>query len=219
MILVSYDGFTDNTKDIVNTYIRKYPDKIRYIWQENKGLAIVRNTGIAQSKGEYIALLDADDKWLPNRLEEGVRLLDADPSIGLVHGHVTEIDINNKEIGTSIRNPQPLSGSIFENIFLRKADIVCPTVLFRRTCCEKVGMFDENLSRLGCEDRDLWLRIAQKYKIVYINKVLAYYRVSSQSMSKNIENMTKARLYVIDKYCPENDQSKHHLRNKAIATF
>jgi len=216
-IIVVDDGSVDNTKVVVQSFMNKYPGKVHYFWQENKGLAEARNTGIARSKGEYLALLDADDQWLPHRLQEGVKILDQDSSIGLVHGNITNIDADNKEINTPKRNASPPSGSIFDNIFLRKMDIYCPTVLFRRSCCQQVGMFDINLTRLGCEDRDLWLRIAQKYKIVYIDKVLSYYRITPQSMSNNLKKMLEARLYVIDKYCPKDDQSKRRLRNKAIS--
>jgi len=216
-IIVIDDGSTDNTKEVVRSFIDRYPSKIHYFWQENKGLAVARNTGITHSQGEYLALLDSDDKWLPCRLEEEVRILDTDASVGLVHGRVTCIDSNGNEVRTGKRHPQFLSGYIFDNIFLRKEDIACPTVLFRRSCCEEVGMFDVKLSRLGCEDRDLWLRIAQKYKIIFVDKVLSYYRKSSQSMSSNQKKMIEARLYVVDKYCPANDQSKRGLRNKALA--
>jgi hypothetical protein len=146
-----------------------------------------------------------------------VGILDKDPSVGLVHGNISYIDPNNNETGTAQRNIGFLTGFIFENIFLRKADISCPTVLFRRSCCEEVGTFDLKLTGLGCEDRDLWLRIAQKYKIIYIDKVLAYYRVSPQSMSRNLKKMLEARIYVIEKYCPPEDKSKHRLRNKAFS--
>jgi len=216
-IIVIDDGSSDNTREVVQSFVDKIPNKIRYFWQENKGLAVARNTGISKAQGEYLALLDADDQWLPCRLEEGVRILDADSSVALVHGNVTNIDINNKEINTPKRRVQFLNGFIFDNIFLRRADISCPTALFRRSCCDNAGMFDVNLTRLGCEDRDLWLRIAQKHKIIYIDKVLSYYRVTPESMSRNLNKMLEARLYVIDKYCPKNDQSKHSLRNRAIS--
>jgi len=214
-IIVIDDGSTDNTKGLVQSFIDLFPGKIRYFRQENKGLAVARNTGIIEAQGEYLALLDADDKWLPCRLQEGVRILDADASIGLVHGNITYIDINDKEISTPKRDPRFLNGYIFDNIFLRKAHIACPTVLFRRICCAHAGMFDANLSRLGCEDRDLWLRISQKFKISYIDKVLSYYRHTPQSMSQDVDKMTKARLYVIDKYCPGNKDES--LRNRALS--
>lgn len=215
-IIIINDGSTDNTADIVQQFVNNNPGKIKYIYQENKGLAVARNTGLDAASGEYIALLDADDCWLPHRLADGVKIMQANPDVGLVHGNITRISPTDEIIDTPIRETQYLNGHIFENIYLRKAHISCPTVLFRKECCKTAGVFDPELTRLGCEDRDLWLRIAKKYKFLYLDQVLSYYRVSDTSMSQNVEKMTKARLYVIDKYCPPNAQDKT-LRNKALA--
>ncbi len=214
-ILIIDDGSTDNIKDVIKGYLDNFPNKVRYIFQENHGLANARNTGIQNAKGEFIALLDADDRWLPDRLEIGVREIEADPTVGLVHANITFMTEEWKSIRTPRRNKEFLSGYIFEHIFLRHADISCPTILFRKECCRQVGVFDENLTRLGCEDRDLWLRIAQKYRFQYVDKILAHYRVRKASMSNNLEKMLKAQLYVIDKYCPSNNGK--HLRKKALA--
>ena len=216
-IIIIDDGSTDNTKDIVDSFKKQYLNQIQYIYQENKGLAIARNTGLEHAQGQYIALLDADDVWLPERLEAEIHVIESDPSIGLVHANITKISPTGEFLDTPIRQKQFLSGNIYEYIFLRKADIACPTVLFRKECCKQAGMFDPNLTRLGCEDRDLWLRISKDYKITYVDKVLANYRVSPESMSRNLKKMLEARLYVIDKYCPKNDQSKRGLRNKALS--
>src|SRR5438128_339141 len=87
-IIIIDDGSNDHTKAVVQSFIDQYPHKIRYFWQENKGLAVARNTGLAESQGEYVALLDADDRWLPCRLQEEVGVLDADNTVGLVHGNI-----------------------------------------------------------------------------------------------------------------------------------
>ena len=105
-IIIIDDGSKDNTKELVQSFIDKYPNKIHYISQENKGLSVARNVGIAQSKGDYLALLDADDKWMSCRLEEGVKVLDADNSVGLVHGDITLIDKDDKEIFSPKRDPR-----------------------------------------------------------------------------------------------------------------
>ncbi len=215
-IIIINDGSTDNTADIVQQFVNNNPGKIKYIYQENKGLAVARNTGLDAASGEYIALLDADDCWLPHRLADGVKAMQANPDVGLVHGNITRISPTDEIIDTPTRETQYLNGHIFENIYLRKAHISCPTVLFRKECCKTAGVFDPELTRLGCEDRDLWLRISKEYKFLYLDQVLSYYRVSDTSMSQNVEKMTKARLYVIDKYCPSNAEDKT-LRNKALA--
>src|SRR5439155_7071192 len=120
-----------------------------------------------------------------------------------VHANVTHISESGKVLGTPTRDTRFLSGPLFEGLFLRNAHIACPTVLFRKECCQKMGVFDEKLTRLGCEDRELWLRISREYRIEYIDKVLAFYRVHSFGMSRNFNKMMEARLYVINKFFPE----------------
>ena len=210
-IIIIDDGSTDNTREIVERYLKQEPDKIRYIYQDNQGLACARNTGIKAAKGDYLALLDADDIWCPDRLEKGIEAIESDPGIGLVHANSTRVDENGRTLFTPVRDLRYLAGPMFENIFLRKADIACPTVLFRKACCDEVGLFDPHLTRLGCEDRELWLRIVRKFKIVHIDQALALYRVRLNSMSKNQQKMLQARLYVVDKFFPaeKNDRLRY----------
>lgn len=206
-IVIIDDGSRDNTKDVLAPYLSQYPGRIKYVYQENKGLAIARNTGIGNAAGELIALLDADDLWCPQHLEEEVKLMESDPKIGLVHANITRMTEEKVPMTTPKREAQFLSGDIFEHLFLRKADISCPTVLFRKSCCDRVGLFDEDLTRLGCEDRDLWLRIAREYKIAYIDKVLAFYRIREGSLSRNQQKMIEARYFVVNKFFPENSKN------------
>lgn len=214
-IIVIDDGSTDHARAVVEEYQKQYPEKIRYIYQENQGLAIARNTGIKAAQGGYLALLDADDIWRPDRLEKGMETIESGPGIGLVHANITRVDENGMTLSTPLRDLKYLTGPMFENIFLRKADISCPTVLFRKACCDEVGLFDPRLARLGCEDRELWLRIARKFRIVYIDRVLALYRVRLNSMSNNQQKMLKARLYVVDKFFPSGKNGR--LRRLALA--
>ncbi len=215
MIVVD-DGSTDTTREIINSYINRYPKKIKYIFQENKGLACARNTGVKNALGEYIALLDADDIWTVQRLKETLGAIEKEPDIGLVHANINWMSEEGNIISSPKRKTRYLSGYIFENIFLRKAHIAIPTILVRKECFDKVGGFDENLTRLGCEDREMWLRIAELYKFAYIDKVLGYYRIRKGSMSKDLKKMLEARYYVVNKFCPKNGTYKL-LRKKALA--
>ncbi len=215
-ILVIDDGSTDNTRDVVERLEKEKPGKIRYIYQENRGLAAARNTGIRESRGEFLALLDADDHWLPERLERGVAAMEQNERTGLVHANINWMDAKGRIQETAPRDLRSLSGNMFENIYLRKAHVACPTVLLRKSCCDSVGMFDENLARLGCEDRELWLRVAKTFDVVYLNDVLANYRVSAGSMSRDRSKMMEARMYVIDKHAPPGWKGQV-LRRRAVA--
>ncbi len=201
-LIIVNDGSVDNTDSVVKPYVGKYPGKIRYLSQENKGLAATRNVAIDHSKGEYIALLDSDDCFLPNRLESGVEILSSRPDIALTHANIRYIDEEGKDMGIPERDPRHLSGRIFNELLLLKAHISLPTILVRKECFERYGKFDEHLSRLGCEDREMWLRIAKDCRFFYQDTVLACYRIRQQSMSRNLGRMREARTYVLDKYCP-----------------
>lgn len=216
-IIIADDGSTDNTKSIVSDYTNKFTGKILYCYQDNNGPAAARNKGIKKAKGEYIAFLDSDDLWLTNRLEEGVKALDSNPDIGLAHANIAFISEDKTLIDIPRRKKKLLSGDIFINLFLRKAHISCPTVIIKKQCVEKVGLFDENPQCVGVEDRDLWLRIAKEYKILYSDKVLAYYRMRGNSLSKNYKRMLQNRVYVVGKFCTDG---KHILlRNQALANI
>ena len=213
-VIVVDDGSMDNTKEIVHKYIQGVAPRVSgagkekrpticYIYQENKGPAAARNKGIKESTGKYIAILDADDVWLPNRLEEQVSMIESDSEIGLVHANTIRIDEDNNVMGQVKRRTKFLTGRIFKYLLLREEHVSCPTVLFRKECIDKVGLFDENPICVGVEDRELWLRIARGYKIVHINKVLAYYRIRKSSVSRNPGRIAEAKSYVVNKLCPD----------------
>lgn len=214
-LIIIDDGSSDDSKRIIKKYIKNFENSVSiiYLYQKNQGVACARNTGIRSSSGEYIALLDPDDVWLPNRLLEGVKVLDMNPTVGLVHANIIYIDEVGSQTGVPLRNAFLLSGNIYKNILLRKGHISCSTVLFRRSCLDEIGLFDEHLTYLGCEDRDLWLRIAAKYQFYYIAKELAYYRRVVGSMSSNFEKMLQGRYYVVDK------NSRSLLRRKGHAAI
>lgn len=200
-IIIVDDGSTDDTEVTVMKYDN---EKIKYYRQKHSGLACARNHGIRKSNGKYIGLLDADDVWLPNRLSIEVPIMENNSDVGMVHANVIEIDKEGNTIGIPHKKYRPKSEKLALDLLLRKQHILCPTVLFRKRCLKRSGLFDENLTWLGVEDRDLWIRIAKFYKIEYINKALALYRIRKGSMSNNQTRMMKARYYIVDKYCPKN---------------
>ena len=197
-IVIVDDGSTDHTGAVVDSYRPKLGDRLQYLHQPNRGVSAARNTGIRAARGKFIALLDADDVWLPHRLERGVEAMDADPAAGLVHARVARIDTRGLVTGQLKVQPKYLSGRIASHIYTRHAHLICTTVIFRKSCLETAGWFDEAMQTT--EDRDLWFRIALRYKIAYIDEVLAYYRISPTSTTANLERLLRWQLYFVAKH-------------------
>ena len=165
-IVVVDDGSEDNTKDVVLSYKN---ENIFYIYQENRGIAAARNTGIKNSRGSFIAFLDSDDYWRPNKLEKQMKLFFEHPEYGMVASQCASIRTD----GTfRKRNRRGKSGWVLEDLF--KANFIrTSSAIVKRECLDKVGLFDETLKE--GEEYDLWLRIASKYPIGFVNEPLAVY--------------------------------------------
>jgi glycosyltransferase involved in cell wall biosynthesis len=197
-IVIVNDGSTDDTCAVVESYRHRLGDKLHYIHQPNRGLPAARNAAIKAARGAFIALLDADDVWLPHRLERAVPVLEADPGAGLVHARVMRIDARGSITGQLKVEPKYMSGNIARYIYTRRAHVVCPTVMFRKNCMQTAGWFDETMR--ATEDRDLWFRIALRYKVLYIDEVLAHYRLSPSSMTSDLDRLLKGQIYFVDKH-------------------
>lgn len=197
MILVN-DGSTDATAGIADEFQQKLKGRMLVISQANRGLSAARNAAIRRSSAEFLAILDADDIWLPCRLSESLKAFASRPRVGLSYGLITIID----EAGTPLRTPagnrRDAEGNIARSIYLRKTDLPCPTITFRRECVEQVGFFDETMR--ATEDRDMWLRIAFRYEVAFVPKVIAYYRTSTSSMSGDLNRMVNSQQQFIRKH-------------------
>jgi glycosyltransferase involved in cell wall biosynthesis len=196
-LIVIDDGSTDNTRAVAQSYAPTLGEKLRYLYQSNRGLPAARNAAIREARGEFIAILDADDLWLPTRLERGVAVMDSRPDVGLVHSRTARVDQHGTIVGYKVFPPKCQSGKIAAYLLTRRASISCPTVLFRKQCLDLVGPFDETMR--ATEDRDLWFRIAERYEVAYINEILAHSRITPGSMTSDPDRMLKWQLFFIQK--------------------
>ena len=192
-IIVVDDGSTDNTSEV----LAEFGNQIKAIHhQENRGLSAARNTGIMASHGSLVAFLDADDVWMPDKLEKQVPLFERNESVGLVYSDLSYFDKNGILPGTAFEGASPQSGMVHSAIFVRDF-IPMPTVVVRRSCFDVVGLFDETL--MACEDHDMWLRISETWAVDFVNEPLARYRFAPTQMHKDRERMLVNRLRVQEK--------------------
>ena len=197
-IIVVDDGSIDNTKEV----LRPYMGKITYIYKENGGPASARNVGIKHAQGEYIAFLDSDDTWLPEKLEKQVDYLKKHPEIGLVFTDCVRFDEKGLEEQRSKKYPLFKENYTMTDLFWGNF-IPTLTVMTKREYLKEVGYFDENPKIQGSEDYDLWIRIAQEFKICYISQALAKYRVSFKGHNRSdIDRSYLSYIFALEKNFP-----------------
>ena len=185
-LIVVDDASQDNTAAVVQAF---NDERIRYIRHEtNKKEAGARNTGVQNAGGEYIAFLDDDDEWLPEKLQRQVDLLDKCAAIvGCVYTGYPKIDkVTGKIVDQIVPSKR---GNIFEDMFIQNWVGTPSTVLIRKTCFEKVGLFDESIA--FSLDYDMWIRISKEYQFEYIRDPLVNYYVHENKLSNDYELMIR----------------------------
>lgn len=194
-IVIINDGSTDRTEEIVKNF---NDHRIRYFYQENRGLSYSRNRAISLSSGDYIAFLDHDDLWIPTKLEKQVAFLDKNADTGFVYSNFYIMDEIEGRRYPAFKSSQP-KGQIFEKfLYEYRSGIV--TVLIRRSGLSKLdSLFDINLKYV--EDYDLFMRYLHANRACYIHEPLAFYRVHyGMSSLKLLSSAVSEQQYVIDKF-------------------
>lgn len=175
-IIVVDDDSSDGTMET----IKKFNDgRLLYIRHDkNIGVSAARNTGIRASKGSLIAFLDDDDEYLPNKLELQIEMLDKNPEISLVYVGLFYMDETGKYINHYIPKNKIWRGMI-------QHDPIGATPLVRKKCFDEVGLFDEDLPTSN--DKDMWLRISDRYTFAFIKKPLYKVRFHQIRLTSNFE--------------------------------
>lgn len=209
------DGSLDGTLKI----LEKNAHRCSYVTQTNAGPAAARNRALRMSHASFVAFLDADDEWLPHKLERQIELLKRDESLGLVCSFCLVREAGMETPGTLKERRLPGSGRLFESL-ARNCFVFTPTVVVRRGCLQEVGLFNESLA--VSEDFNLWLRIAARWKIALLPEPLAITHKRNGSLSASIpsEERLKAGILALEHVqavCPQLSASESRALSAALA--
>ena len=194
-IIVVDDGSTDPTPEI----LKSYDHKIQIVRQENKGVSAARNRGVETAAGKWIAFLDSDDEWTPDKLQKQLACYRLHPNMRILQTEERWIR-NNMRVNPGKKYSKK-SGNIFKNCL--KTCIVGPsTVMCERSLLMEMGGFDEKLP--VCEDYDLWIRIAAKYAIPLLPEALTIkYGGHPDQLSLSTPAMDRYRVQSLEKIYKE----------------
>lgn len=195
-LLIIDDGSPDDTENVVKAF---HDPRVRYVKHaQNQGEGGARNTGIQHAEGEYIAFLDDDDEWLPDKLQLQVALLDSQPQqVGFVHSALINF---YADTGAELEKRRPVdqvSGNVFDKL-LAENFVILSTVLIRKACFDAVGPFDVSIP--AGLDYDMWVRIAQTYEFAYIDVPLIKYRIHLNNLGRNFSLQIRGNEAFINKY-------------------
>lgn len=214
----------DGSKDGTREWIRDYPlDMVRIFNEKNLGTYGTLNRALEASSGEFIAILNDDDVWLPRKLELQVAAMDSDPKLGLVHTFGKFVGADTQELD----DPEPLgfpfprsgNGDQFASLIYHNK-VINSAALFRRKCIDTAGLWDPAF--YGCGDWHMWLRIARDWHVRYLEEPLTLYRVHETNACRDTKRMDddslRIREWIYD-WAKEVPQDRPGLREALAINF
>ncbi|HAO93317.1 MAG: hypothetical protein A2X93_07210 [Deltaproteobacteria bacterium GWC2_56_8] len=198
-VVIVNDGSTDNTDEVMSPYLAD--SRVKYIYQERSGQASAKNRGIENSTGAYVAFLDADDYWLPEKLERQMPLFGQRQETGVVFCNAKWVDADNNPI-TMPKLQKPRRGAVAEHLIVDNF-IPFSSSIVKRECFDRHGAFDKGLEM--AIDWDLWLRLSAYYAFDFVDSPLMVYRVGhSGQMSKKREKRQEQSDLVMERFLNAN---------------
>lgn len=211
-IVVVDDGSTDRTAEILQS---RYGERIRYVRQDNGGVSKARNHGMSLARGQYIALLDSDDVWMPEKTRLQTEFLAAHPHIGMVLCDVRRVDVStDREDILRRRDVLPRDGWVLDDLLIDPA-LVPASAMFRREVVDDVGGFDASLPT--AEDIDFHLRVASRWQIGVVEEALVEAMRGHEGLSAELRTYSDYIRVVEHAVAGCAGQVSDDVRNRALA--
>lgn len=197
-LIIVDNASTDQTQSFIQSLTDQRISTVRH--GTNKGGSAARNTGIKLARGNFIAFLDDDDEWLPEKLSKQVQAFEnASKEVGLVYaGSEFFDDTKQRLVGT---NHPSCRGHVYQRLLLSTVIGSVTSVMVRKECLDKAGMFDEELT--SCQDWEMWLRIARHFEFDYVPDILARIHVHGEQISTNYQALIPGRTRMVQKHYDE----------------
>ena len=209
-VIIVDDGSTDKTVEVINNI---HDERIKVISYENGGNALARNRGIKNAKGEFIAFIDADDMWTPDKLELQLAALEKYPEAGIAYSWT--YFKYEKEEDSYADCSSFFEGNVYRDLLVKNFLQNGSNPLIRKQVIDSIGFFNPTLK---CSvDWDFYLRLAAKCNFVLVQKPQVIYRQSSNSITSKTDVMKKYMLIVIDRAFTEAPKELQHLKKQSIA--
>ena len=214
------DGSRDRTAEIVQA-IAKQDDRVRLLQQPNAGVASARNLGIRSAQGEFIALIDSDDLWYPDALGKLVAQFQRSlPAVGVIYAWSVDIDEQDRPIGGF--HAAAINGHVYRTLICHNFLGNASATLIRKDCLDRIGGYDTQLKAQkaqGCEDWDLYLRLAEHYEFGVVPEFLIGYRKVASSMSMDFSQMARSQQFMLQSIQKNHPELSGYLYRLSRSSF
>lgn len=219
-VIIVDDGSQDQTATIVQAFAQN-DHRIRLLSQANAGVAAARNTGIQAAQGNWVAPIDADDLWHPENLAVQVsHILQSPESVGVVYSWSVDIDEQDRLTGTV--RAATIEGYVYPTLICHNFIGNASATLIRRSCFETITGYDTTFQAQqaqGCEDWDLYLRLARQYEFRVVPQFLIGYRKPASSMSSDFYRMARSHTLMLVTHRPHHPEIPAILYHLSASSF